>query len=53
VLSGHGQEESEELLGRVISVMDSFEHFKDQAVLVLQEVREGERVVAWLGICGS
>ena len=38
-MSGYGPEESEEMMGRVISVMDSSEHFKDQAVLVLREVR--------------
>ena len=39
VVSGYSLEESEELLARVISVIDSTDHFLGQTTTVLQQVR--------------
>lgn len=37
--SGYSQEESEEVIARVLSVIDSTEHFLSQTTTVLGEVR--------------
>ncbi len=37
-MSGYSSDESEEMVARVISVMDSPQHFKEQTVNVLEEV---------------
>ena len=39
VESGYSQEESEEVIARVLSVIDSTEHFLSQTTTVLEEVR--------------
>ena len=38
LVSGYGAEEAEEMVARVISVMDSPEHFEEQTVAILGEV---------------
>ena len=38
LMMGYAQDEAEEVIGRVLSVIDSTEHFLDQSIAVLNEV---------------
>lgn len=42
-MSGYSADEAEEMVAKVISVLDSPEHFKEQTTNVLEEVRMGKR----------
>lgn len=37
-MMGYAQDEAEEVIGRVLSVVDSTDHFLEQSVTVLDEV---------------
>ena len=45
-LSGYPPEEGEELLGRLVSVVDSTDHFLCQTIAVLEQVWEGSLATA-------
>lgn len=37
-MMGYSQDEAEEVIGRVLSIIDSTEHFLSQTIAVLEEV---------------
>lgn len=39
-MSGYKGEESEEMVAKVISVVDSPQHFEEQAVVLLEQVKD-------------
>ena len=45
-MSGYTADEAEEMVARVISVLDSPEHFKEQTMNILEEVRPRVHVEA-------